>query len=191
MHGPDTLGRLWHDGRVQTALTGKLLVAAHHLMDPNFYRTVVLVLTHEPDDGAMGLVLNRETGEAVADHLDDWGDLASPQGMVLYGGPVEPDMAVGLARSSGDREAIVPGLCLVDLTAPPDPDITAVRVYSGYSGWAPGQLEEEIGTGTWFVVDAAPDDPFAEADTLWQRVLRRQSGILAMISTFPEDPTLN
>lgn len=166
-------------------------MAAHHLLDPHFYRTVVLVLLHDEVDGAMGLVLNRETSELVADHLPEWDTRASPPGLVHYGGPVEPDMAIGLGRSNDEGAITFAGLSLVELSAGPDPTITAVKVYSGYSGWTAGQLESEIDSGSWFVVEAAPDDPFAESATLWQRVLRRQPGILAMISSFPEDPTLN
>lgn len=85
----------------------------------------------------------------------------------------------------------LPGLALVDLEHPPLDDVTSVRIYSGYSGWAPGQLDEELEEGAWYVVAASPDDPFDEPAGQWGRVLRRQPGKLAMVASFPDDPSLN
>ncbi len=185
-----TLGGLWHDEVVQaSALTGKLLVASHLLLDPNFYRTVILILAHDSEEGAMGLVLNRETSEMAADYLPAWTDRIVPPGRVHYGGPVEPAMAIGLGRVVDDPG--VAGFGLVDLSSGPAEDSPSVRVYAGYAGWSPGQLEDELDTNSWFVVDAAPDDPLADPSTLWHRVLRRQEGSLSMLSTLPDDPTLN
>jgi putative transcriptional regulator len=80
---------------------------------------------------------------------------------------------------------------MVDLEASPGPEPAAVRVYSGYSGWGGGQLEAEIAEGSWYVVPAAPDDPFDRPEGQWSRILRRQKGRLALVSTFPEDIELN
>ncbi|HEX6946069.1 MAG TPA: YqgE/AlgH family protein [Acidimicrobiia bacterium] len=179
---------MWHDEKV--TLSGKLLVAGPQLLDPNFWRTVVLLLEHN-DDGAVGLVLNRVIDEPAAVYLPAWEDHLVPPGLVHYGGPVEPEVAIGLGRSATASHAGVPGLAMVDLTVAPDEDTPKVRVYSGYSGWSRGQLEEELESGAWFVVDAAPDDVFAEADSLWRNVLRRQPGSLSMVGLFPEDPSLN
>ncbi len=68
----------------------------------------------------------------------------------------------------------------------------AVRLYAGYSGWGPGQLEHELAQDAWFVVDAEPDDPFLpDGAALWQRILARQGGPLARLALFPVDPSLN
>lgn len=176
---------------MHTDVVGKLLVASHLLLDPSFYRTVVLILVHEKENGAMGLVLNRETTERAERYLPGWSDRIAPPGLVHYGGPVEPDIAVGLGRAPTARETIGPGLGTVDLTSEPDADGSAIKVYSGYAGWGVAQLEEEMAEGAWYVVDAQADDPFADPNTLWQRVLQRQGGSLALYSTFPEDPTSN
>jgi putative transcriptional regulator len=70
--------------------------------------------------------------------------------------------------------------------------VSNLRVFAGYAGWESGQLEGEIREGAWFVVDSFSSDPFAvEPSQLWQEVLRRQGGDLALVATFPEDPTLN
>ena len=66
-----------------------------------------------------------------------------------------------------------------------------VRIYSGYSGWGAGQLEAEIDEGSWYVVPAAPDDPFDRPQGQWSRVLRRQQGHLALLSTYPDDISSN
>jgi putative transcriptional regulator len=181
---------VWHDDRVPTSLTGKLLVATPRLVDPNFYRTVILVVQHD-EQGTLGLVLNRVTMEEAEGYLPTWVDHLSTPGLVHYGGPVEPEVAIGLGLTSQGMYAGVSGLALVDLSQVPEPDAPKIKVYSGYSGWSAGQLEEELAVGSWYVVPAAPDDPFAEPDTLWRKVLRRQSGLLSVISTYPEDPELN
>lgn len=173
------------------SLTGKLLVATPHLLDPNFYRAVVLIFLHDDVDGALGLVLNRVSTEPAADHLPAWSEHIIEPGLVHYGGPVEPEVALGLGWDTDGEGLGVIGLDLVDISQPPGPESPKIQVYSGYSGWEVGQLEGEIGEGSWFVLDAAPDDPFADPDTLWQRVLRRQPGVLAVLSTFPHDPELN
>jgi putative transcriptional regulator len=84
---------------------------------------------------------------------------------------------------------------LVDLDADPvlaTTDLEHVRVFAGYAGWAPGQLETEIDLGAWFTVDAEPVDVFTDdPDGLWQRVLRRQPDELALFATYPSDPTTN
>ncbi len=169
---------------------GQLLVATPALVDPNFYRTVVLMLQHD-EDGTVGVVLNRPTTEAVADHLPHWEHRITSPGLINYGGPVDPEVAIGLSLVSDGEETGVPGLSIIDLSEEPVPDGPSVQVYSGYSGWEGGQLESELATGSWYVVQAAPDDPFASADSLWSRVLRRQPGHLAIVSTFPHDVSLN
>lgn len=169
---------------------GSLLVATPALLDPNFYRTVVLLLQHE-EDGCVGVVLNRPTEELVAEHLPGWEDRVSDPKIVNYGGPVEPEVAIGLALAGDGMPTGVPGLKLVDLSAPPDEDHGPVRIYSGYSGWGAEQLESEIALGSWYVVQASPEDPFDTDDGQWRRVLRRQPGFLSIVSTFPDDVTLN
>ena len=172
------------------SLRGRLLVATPLLIDPNFWRTVVLLLQHD-EEGSIGLVLNRPTLERVETHIPDWGPVAAKPGIVHFGGPVDPRVAIGLATGHDGESTGVPGLSLVDLEASPGPEPAAVRIYSGYSGWGRGQLEAEITEGSWYVVTAAPDDPFDRPERQWSRVLRRQKGHLALVSTFPDDVDLN
>ncbi len=181
---------LWHDVHVEKSLSGQLLVATPLLIDPNFWRSVVLILQHD-DEGSLGLVLNRPTMERVETHIPGWGQLAAQPGTVHVGGPVDPMVAIGLATGRGGEPTGVPGLTIVDLEAEPVEGTTAVRIYSGYSGWGAGQLETEIAEGSWYVVPASPDDPFDRPEGQWSRILRRQQGYLALVSTFPEDVSSN
>ena len=171
-------------------LGGQLLVATPLLIDPNFWRSVVLILQHD-DDGSLGLVLNRPTIQRVETHIPVWGPLAAKPGTVHLGGPVEPSVAIGLATGQGGEPTGVPGLSIVDLEAAPGERTSAVRIYSGYAGWGQGQLETEIAEGSWYVVPASPDDPFDRPEGQWSRILRRQTGHLALVSTFPDDVDLN
>jgi len=187
-------------GRAMESLVGHLLVATPNLRDPNFERTVVLLVAHE-EGGALGVVLNRATEVPVAEVLGGWGGVASEPPVVFEGGPVQPEAAICLARvKSSGREmrgfSRVEGtIGTVDLTADPDTmrdELVEVRVFAGYAGWSPGQLEDEIATGSWLTFKALPSDAFTERpDDLWSMVLRRQGGMYAAVAMYPADPTLN
>lgn len=182
------------------SLTGRLLVATPALRDPNFERTVVLVVAHE-DGGALGVVLNRATEVPVSDVLGAWGGLADEPSVVFEGGPVQPEAAICLARArpgAGDLSGfnrVSGAVGTVDLSGDPESlraAIVGVRVFAGYAGWSPGQAEAEIASGSWFVFDALPGDAFAtRPDDLWYMVLRRQGGLMAAIAHYPADPTMN
>lgn len=180
-------------------LTGSLLVAVPGLADPNFRRTVVLLLDHT-DDGAFGVVLNRPLEVEVAAVLPQWQPHAAPPGFLFQGGPVGLDGALGVVLMTGDAtppgvDRVTGSFALVDLDAPPAdvaPRVAALRVFAGHSGWSGGQLEAEIAAGDWFVVPADEHDAFVpEPDRLWSRVLRRQGGDLALLANAPDDPRLN
>ena len=184
---------------------GRLLVATPLLGDPNFRRTVVLVVEHEVTEGTLGVVLNRPTKIPVGQVLEQWTELATDPSVVFRGGPVAPNSALALALIPGEEEPLgwraldgAPALArlgLLDLDTPPRllaPAIQSLRVYAGYAGWSPGQLEAEIGEGAWFVLPAEPGDVFAaEPERLWRAVLRRQEGEVAFLATYPDDPSLN
>jgi putative transcriptional regulator len=183
---------------VTESTKGRLLVATPVLSDGIFDRSVVLMLEHD-DEGALGIVLNQPSRTEVADPLPGWARLAASPPVVFVGGPVSPDAAVCLARVSDETTEgwtpLVAGVGSLDLRT--DPDITGagiqeLRVYSGYSGWAGGQLEDEIEAGAWFVVDTHAGDALCtDPDELWQRVLRRQRGTVAMFASYPPDPSAN
>ncbi len=182
-----------------SSLRGQLLVAAPDLADPNFHRTVVLLLAHG-DDGALGVVLNRPGGLPVTDPVPAWAPLAAPPAMVFVGGPVSPDVAVALGRV-GDHvggsatDLIVDRVGVVDLNSDVDrveADIETIRIFGGHAGWGPGQLEAELAERAWFVLPAAPDDPFCpDPGEQWREVLGRQTGPLRRLRHFPDDVRSN
>jgi putative transcriptional regulator len=187
---PTTTGRL----------SGRLLVASPTLEDTNFRRSVVLMLDHG-DDGALGLVVNRPLEVDVSSVLPAWQQYTTEPGRLFQGGPVQLDSALGLVAVPGTGSQpigvrlLIGSVGLVDLDAPPEviaPGLAGLRIFAGYAGWSAGQLESEIGQGAWYVVDSEPRDAFTDRpERLWPDVLRRQRGRLAMVATYPDDPTLN
>jgi putative transcriptional regulator len=178
---------------------GKLLLATPPLVDPNFDRTVVLVLEHG-EDGALGLVLNRPTDEDVDELLPAWSAMVTGQAVFFDGGPVEQAAVIGLAWvrdvPDGDDGVSEEGLGTLDLSEDPerfDGQVEELRLFRGYAGWAPGQLEDELDANAWIVVDADRADAFTGApSTLWRDVLRRQGGPLAqMAERIPDDVSVN
>ena len=179
---------------------GRLLVATPLLVGGPFFRAVVAVLDHDAG-GALGVILNQPLDATVAEVLPEWSTLVSSPTALFSGGPVSPDsaLALGVLRSgdqppTGWRE-MYDRVGLIDLDLPADgvePGLRGMRVFAGYAGWSPGQLEEEIAEGSWVVVDAFDEDLLSSnPEALWRQVLRRQRSDLAMLSTYPDDPQLN
>lgn len=175
---------------------GRLVVATQSLTDPNFASAVVLLIEHGPE-GAFGVVLNRPGTQPISDSLAAWAPLVADPPVLFSGGPVQPEGVIGLGRlrhtnSAGSGTAVLPGIEVVDLSLDPmlaATDYRAVRLFSGYAGWGPGQLEVELADGAWFVVDAQPTDILtADPDGLWRVVLARQGGLFVTVA---EDPSLN
>lgn len=173
------------------SLKGSLLVAAPALLDPNFRRTVVLVAEHS-EAGAMGVVLNRPSETTVSEAIPELTLLAGEGEPVFVGGPVAVHSLLALAEVEhpDDASALVVGA----VAFVQDPAVAAGRgrVFVGYAGWSPGQIEAELDEQSWIVVPAAPDDVFSDdPDELWSSVLRRQGGALALLSSIPPDPSQN
>jgi putative transcriptional regulator len=180
---------------------GRLLVATPPLEDANFDRTVIFMLEHH-DEGAIGVVINRPSHEALDEPLDRWIDLQSVPSSVFSGGPVEESALIALAETKqamvdhGEYlSPIVGTIASADLTADPAlvaAEVRGVRVFRGYAGWGPGQLEGEIESGAWLVLDSEPGDVFSDdPDELWRTVLRRQPGRLAWLADAPDDLSSN
>jgi putative transcriptional regulator len=175
------------------SLQGQLLISSPLLHDPNFRRTVVL-MTHHDEDGAMGLVLSRPSELRVVDAVPELADLPGAGDLVYVGGPVQPEaVVVLLEHEDAPERPIVGNVAFMAAEADIDElDAVRARVFAGYSGWGPGQLEGELDESSWIVVPAEPDDAFAEdPDELWRTVLHRKGGKFALIATMPFDPKLN
>lgn len=175
-------------GSVDDLRPGALLVAARSLGDPNFFRTVILIVHHEAS-GAMGLVLNRRTEIPIGSLFESLEAARDHTAPVFMGGPVMQTGAQALVRSS---TAIADGRRVADdvhilssrealmrrLTGTIDAD--RFRLYLGYAGWGPGQLEDEVGEDGWHIFEANTEVVFdRNPDTLWNRQIRRTDVQLA------------
>ena len=160
-----------------TSLRGNLLIAAPALVDPNFRRTVVLVGEHS-EEGALGVVLNRTSETPVDEAVPELALLVEGMGDVHVGGPVQPSAIVVLAdfEEPPDAEALV-----VDsvgfLPAEVDPDalgpVRRARVYVGYAGWGPGQLDAEIAASAWLTVPPDAGLVFeTPPEAMWETAIR-------------------
>ncbi|MBB6170343.1 putative transcriptional regulator [Nocardiopsis mwathae] len=192
----------------EPTLTGRLLVATPMLSEPEFRRSVVFVIDDDATEGTLGVIVNRPSELPVDDVLGDWSGYATAPAVMFAGGPVGAGSGLALGMPGTDDaplgwrplsasadDATVPRLGLIDLDTPPEilgGALGRFRVFAGYTGWSEGQLGAEIEEGAWYVLPALADDVFSAAPgSLWSRVLRRQGGDLALVSTFPDDPTLN
>jgi putative transcriptional regulator len=146
-----------------TSLVGKLLIAMPNLVDPNFWRSVVLLGVHSSDEGAFGLVINRPLDVDLRDILRELGDDIDSASLpaVLSGGPVQPEHGFVLFQTDEpptDENAI---LVAPDVKVSGSTEILSAlahgtlkgryNLFLGYSGWYPGQLEREIEENSWLV----------------------------------------
>jgi len=178
------------------SLRGRLLISSGGLYDPNFRHTVVLIGEHNAD-GALGVVLNRALNITVEQAIPPLHDLVPPDETLFQGGPVETEGPVLLAElADPDLVDILAfgsvGFLVGDVSADIRPSILRARVFVGYSGWGPGQLEAEMDADTWIIEPAQVDDVFTEApDLLWSRVLKRKGPKYQLMSRMPYDPSMN
>ena len=177
-------------------MKGQILVAVPALIDPNFKRTVVLVGEHT-EEGALGLVLNRPSEATIEEAVPELTVLVDGAERVHVGGPVQPSAIVLVADFADPERA---GSLVFDsvgfLPAEVDPDalgeLMQVRVFAGYAGWGPGQLEVELEESSWIVEPAIATDVFTLVpDDLWSEVLRRKGGPYGVLAMMPVDPSLN
>lgn len=179
-------------------MRGHLLLGSPSLVDPNFRRAAVLIGEHGEEEGALGVILNRPTGVTVAEAAPALAPLVPDEELMYAGGPVQPGSVLVLAEV--DDPAAVDGFVVGDVGfLSGDADMgeltgatARARVFAGYAGWSPGQLEAEIETDDWIVVPALPDDVFADdSRDVWADAVRRKGGEYKLVATMPLDPTLN
>ncbi|MCZ7533106.1 MAG: YqgE/AlgH family protein [Acidimicrobiia bacterium] len=175
------------------SLSGYLLVATPIIDGPPFRRSVIYIGEHDTS-GALGVILNSPSRLSVVEVLPELTHLTSDPPVVYLGGPVQTDAAMVLAQSKGCQFAMETTFADIGLVDPANPpaDTTALRVYAGFSGWGPGQLEEEIIMGSWWTTEARREDLFAsEGVDLWTNAVRRIGGRKLFYLTYPDDPTMN
>ncbi len=179
------------------SVRGQLLIAGPTLLDPNFWRTVVLVVEHT-DDGALGLVLNRPSETTVGEAVAQLDELIDADDQLFIGGPVQPASVIVLAEFENPGDAalvafedigvLAAGGSLEDAGA----GVRTGRAFVGHSGWGPGQLDGELERGDWILEPARRDDAFStQPDALWSEVLTRKGGSYALIARMPPDPSVN
>ena len=158
-------------------LQGLFLIASPHLRDPNFGQSVVLMLEHH-DEGALGIVINRDSQLALR---DVWCQVAdSPcdcDVCVSFGGPVQGPMIALHGHPQFSESEIVPGVYVATerdtLCGLVDQNLQPFRVFTGYAGWGPGQLESELEAGGWLTIAGNAQHVFrSDVTSLWQEVLQ-------------------
>lgn len=190
--------RLFNAMERMTPEPGMLLVAAPGLMSGDFARSVIMIIEHSART-TFGVNLTARSELAVFNVMPDWLPfVAKPQALYI-GGPLNQQSVAGLGVTRTGVEIdqhpqlnrLANRLVHVDLRSKPE-DISdlleGMRLFAGYAEWTPGQLEEEIEFGDWFVTPALPSDVIAPGRVdLWGDVMRRQQMPLPLFSTYPAD----
>lgn len=175
---------------------GQLLIADPGLVDPNFWRTVVLIVEHS-DEGALGLVLNRPSETTVGEAVSELEQLLESDDPLYVGGPVQPSALIVLAEfDQPDEAALIAfedvGVLASGAQEDSDLRVRRGRAFVGHSGWGPGQLDDEIERGDWILEPAHREDAFTGAPLeLWSEVLTRKGGSYALVARMPPDPSVN
>jgi len=174
---------------------GQLLIAGPTLLDPNFQRTVVLIVEHS-DEGALGLVLNRPSETTVGEAVSELEELVDSEEPLFIGGPVQQSALIVLAEFDDAARAALIAFDDVGVLGGEDhddpPQTRRGRAFAGHAGWGPGQLDSEVERGDWILEPARRDDAFSGApDELWQAVLTRKGGSYALVARMPSDPSMN
>jgi putative transcriptional regulator len=181
-------------GEKSRSLAGSLLVAHPNLLDPNFRRTVLFISAHDPDDGALGVIINRPLEKNVAELVEE----APPEGLagvpVFLGGPVgknqlmfatfewQKDVGLKLNHNVGMDEA--------GARASEDP--MSICAFVGYAGWGAGQLEAEMKQNAWIIQKPSRSALNPERlPGLWFDIMRSLGPWYKMLAAAPDDPSLN
>ena len=175
---------------------GQLLIAGPGLVDPNFFRTVVLVVEHSRD-GALGLVLNRPSETTVGEAVSELDQLLDSDEPLFIGGPVQPSALIVLGEFEDTEHAALIAFDNIGVLANGSPEdepsrVRRSRAFVGHSGWGPGQLDAELERGDWILEPAVDTDAFTDhASELWEAVLTRKGGSYALVARMPPDVSVN
>jgi len=178
------------------SLRGRLLISSGGLYDSNFRQTVVLIGEHTAE-GALGVILNRALDVTVEEAIPSLRGFVPPGDPLFRGGPVQPASPVLLAELARPDLADLLvfgsiGFLTGEISSEIEPSVRRARVYAGYSGWGPGQLEAEMAANSWILEPAREDDVFTDVpELLWSRVLERKGAEYRRLSRMPYDPSMN
>jgi putative transcriptional regulator len=139
--------------------------------------------------------LNRPSETTVGEAVPELADLIGSEHVLHVGGPVQPGAVTAVGDHADPEQStklVVGTVGMVDLdeTEGGQPELSRVRVFAGYAGWGPGQLDAELEAEAWITEAAHPDDPFRD-DDLWARVLSRKGGEYVLLARMPADPSVN
>lgn len=186
--GETSWGAARQDFRYDGLAPGKFLIAPREPLDPAFAATVVLLISYD-ENGAVGLVINRPTDVPISRALESLKRAKKVAGHVFLGGPVQPDVVLALYRAAAKTSKSAPLFGDVHLaSARPaleralssKPSDRTLRVYLGYTGWAPGQLEHEMDLDVWRVLPADAQSVFdADPSSVWPRLIAKTEMRLA------------
>jgi len=179
---------------------GIILIASPTLRDPNFRQSVVLLCEHGPE-GALGVVVNRPTAMHISEVLPQVPVLESQRHVLFSGGPVQPNhvlLLYRLTQEPPDTHHVFDGVYLggdttsLERVLATPAGTEAFRAYLGYSGWGPGQLEQEMKTGSWITLPADPTVVFEkDPSRIWPDILRSLGKPYDLYADMPIEPHLN
>jgi putative transcriptional regulator len=180
------------------SVRGQLLIAGPSLTDPNFWRTVVLIVEHN-DEGALGLVLNRPSETSVGEAVPQLEELVDLGESLFIGGPVQPSAVIVLAEFEDPGDAALIAFDDIGVlgtgggeSEEPAAGVVSSRAFVGHAGWGPQQLDGELDRGDWILEPARRQDAFSDdARELWSEVLTRKGGSYALVARMPADPSTN
>jgi putative AlgH/UPF0301 family transcriptional regulator len=172
---------------------GKFLVASRDLGDPNFAKTVILLVHYSDDQGAVGLVLNRRTDVPISRVFQDLKEAKGRTDPVYVGGPVELNSVLALLKTKTKPENasrvfgdvyLISNKDVLKATMASGAEASVFHAYVGYAGWGAGQLEHEVELGAWHIMAADSATVFqADPDSVWQRMIQRTEAQIARLFT--------
>src|SRR6202158_5219259 len=182
-------------GETPRSLTGSLLVAHPNMLDPNFRRTVLFISAHDPNDGALGVIINRPLDKQVADLVSE----TPPEGLagvpVFLGGPVGKNqlMFAAFEWHKGEGLRLNHNVALEQTSeAAWQKNLVTICAFVGYAGWGAGQLESELKQKAWLVQKSQPSVlKLDRLPNLWFDIMRSLGPWYKMLAAAPDDPSLN
>jgi putative transcriptional regulator len=181
-------------GEVPRSFAGSLLVAHPNMLDPNFRRTVLFISAHDPDDGALGVILNRPLGKHVADLVSE----ETPAGLadvpVFLGGPVGRNqlMFAAFEWQKGKGLKLNHNVNVEEANERANEDPLSICAFVGYAGWTAGQLEIEMKQNAWLLQKPTRSALKPERlPRLWFDIMRGLGPWFKMLAAAPDDPSLN
>ena len=181
-------------GQVPPKLAGSLLIAHPNMLDPNFRRTVLFISAHDPEDGALGVILNRPLDKHVSDLVGDEPPAGLADVPVFLGGPVGRNqlMFAAFEWQKGEGLKLNHNVNIDDAGERLEQDPQSVCAFVGYAGWSGGQLEAEMKQNAWLL--QKPTRSTLQPDKLpklWFHIMNGLGPWFKMLAAAPDDPSLN